>query len=84
METEKTNMKYILKVYLKVVGKWAVKDKLRMTPRFLTLEIGRMVVPFTEMAKTGCEKADSCRWDMEAKQEFLLGHPKRCKGSCQM
>lgn len=55
-----------------------------MTPRFLTLEIGRMVVSFTEMAKIGCEKADSGRWDMEAKQEFLLGHPKKCEGSSQM
>lgn len=45
-----------------------------MTPRFPTLETGRMVVPFTEMAKTGCGKAGLGRRDIEVNQEFLLRH----------
>ena len=45
-----------------------------MIPKFLTLETGKMVVPFTKMAKMGCGKADSGRWDTEAKQEFPLEH----------
>lgn len=45
-----------------------------MTPRFPTLETGRMVVPFSEMAKTGCGKAGLGRRDIEVNQEFLLRH----------
>lgn len=56
----------------------------KMTPMFLMLENGRIVVPLTEMSKTGCGKAGPSRWDMQAKQESLLGHPKRCQGGSQM
>lgn len=48
-----------------------------MTPRFLTLEIGRMVVSFTEMAKIGCEKADSGRWKQS--KSFSLGIQRNVK-----
>lgn len=55
VETEKTNSKYILKVELRVLEEeGTMTEKLRMIPRFLMLENGRIVVPFTEMSKTGC------------------------------
>jgi hypothetical protein len=46
------------------------------------LEIGRVVVPSTEMAKTWGKEAGGGIWDMEANLDFLLGHdtPNRCQG----